>query len=62
MELRKSRDAIEESGEEMQDLKSIEDDNDRVKALKRWIEEDRKKALKVKKAKEKAHLKELERQ
>jgi hypothetical protein len=62
MELRKSREAIGESGEEMQDLKGIEDDNDRAKALKRRIEEDRKKALKVKEAEEKAHLKELERQ
>ena len=58
MELRKSREAIGESGEEMEDLKGIQDDNDRAKALKRRIEEDRKKALKVKEAKTKAHLKE----
>ena len=62
MELRKSREAIGESGEEMQDLKGIEDDNERAKALKRRIEEDRKKALKVKEAEEKAQLRELERQ
>jgi hypothetical protein len=62
MELRKSYKAIGESGEEMQDLKGIEDDNDRAKALKRQIKEDRKKTFKVKEAKEKAHLKELERQ
>jgi hypothetical protein len=62
MKLRKSREAIGESGEEMEDLKGIQDDNDRAKALKRRIEEDRKKALKVKEAEEKAHLKELERQ
>jgi hypothetical protein len=61
MELRKSRETIGESGEEMEDLKGIQDDNDRAKALKRRIEEDRKKALKVKEAEEKAHLKELER-
>jgi hypothetical protein len=61
MKLRKSREAIGESGEEMEDLKGIQDNNDRAKALKRRIEEDRKKALKVKEAEEKAHLKELER-
>jgi hypothetical protein len=62
MELKKSREAIGESGEEMEDLKGIQDDNDRAKALKKRIEEDRKKTLKVKEAEEKAHLKELERQ
>jgi hypothetical protein len=62
MELRKSREAIGESGEEMQNLKGIEDDNDNAKALKRRIEEDHKKTLKVKEVEEKAHLKELERQ
>jgi hypothetical protein len=62
MELRKSREAIGESGEKMDDLKGIENDNERAKALRRRIEEDRKKALKVKEAEEKAHLKELERQ
>lgn len=61
MELRKSREAIGESGEEMEDLKGIEDNNDRAKALKRRIEEDRKKTLKVKEAEEKAQLKELDR-
>ena len=40
----------------------IEDDNDRAKALKRRIECDRKKTLKVKDAEENAHLKELEKQ
>jgi hypothetical protein len=62
MELRKSREAIGESGEEMEDLKGIQDDNDRAKAFKRQIEEDRKKAIKVKEAEEKTYLKELERQ
>ena len=61
MELRKSCEALVESGEDMDDLKGIQDDNERAKALKRRIEEDRKKALKVKEAEEKAHLKELER-
>ena len=62
MELRKSREAIEKSEEVMEDLKGIQDDNDRAKAFKKRIEEDRKKTLKVKEAEEKAHLKELERQ
>jgi hypothetical protein len=48
MKLKKSREAIGESGEEMEDLKGIEDDNDRAKARKRRIEEDRKKTLQVK--------------
>ena len=56
MELRKSCEAIRESGEDMDDL------NERAKALKRRIEEDRKKALKVKETEEKTHPKELERQ
>ena len=62
MELRKSCEALVESGEDMDDLKGIQDDNERAKALKRRIEEDRKKTLKVKEAEEKANLKELERQ
>jgi len=62
MELRKSREAIGESGEDIEDLKGIQDDNSKAKALKKRIEEDRKKTLKVKEAEERAHLKELERQ
>jgi len=62
IELRKSREAIGESGIEMVDLAGIEDETERAKAIKRRIEEDRKKALKVKEAEEKAQQKELERQ
>ena len=62
MELRKSREAIGEFGEEMEDLNGIQDDNDMAKALKRRIEVDRKKTLKVKEAEKKTHLKEFERQ
>ena len=57
-----SREAIGESGIEMVDLAGIEDETERAKAIKRRIEEDRKKALKVKEAEEKAQQKELERQ
>ena len=60
-ELRKSRDAVGESGVEMVDLQAIEDEHERAKALSRRLEEDRKKALRVKEAEEKAAQKELER-
>lgn len=62
IELKKSREAVGESGVEMIDLIGIEDEVERAKALKRRIEEDRKKAQKVKEAEEKAEQKELERQ
>jgi hypothetical protein len=58
-ELRKSRDAVGESGVEMVDLQGIEDEHERAKALSRRIEEDRKKALRVKEAEEKAAQKEV---
>ena len=60
LELRKSRDAVGESGVEMVDLQGIEDEHERAKALSRRLEEDRKKALRVKEAEEKAAQKELE--
>ena len=50
MELRKPHETIGESGEDVDDLKGIKNDNERAKALRRHIEEDRKKALKVKEA------------
>ena len=59
-ELRVSREAVGESGIEMVDLQGIEDENERAKALKRRIEEDRKKALKVKEAEERVDQKERE--
>ena len=59
-ELRKSREAVGESGIEMVDLQAIEDENERAKAMKRRIEEDRKKALRVKEAEERADQKERE--
>jgi hypothetical protein len=59
-ELRKSRDAVGESGVEMVDLQGIEDEQERAKALSRRLEEDRKKTLRVKEAEEKAVQKELE--
>ena len=59
-ELRKSREAVGESGVEMVDLQGIEDEHERAKALARRIEEDRKKSLKVKEAEEKAVQKEME--
>lgn len=62
IELRKSRDAIGESGIEMVDLQGIEDETERAKALKRRIEEDRKKAQKVREAEERAEQKELEKE
>lgn len=61
VELKKSREAIGESGEEMLDLNSIEDENAREKAMRKRLESDRKKALKVKEAEEKAQQKEKER-
>ena len=54
-ELRKSREAAGETGIEMVDLQCIEDENERAKAIKRRLEEDRKKALRVKEAEERAH-------
>jgi hypothetical protein len=59
-ELRKSREAVGESGVEMIDLQGIEDEHERAKALSRRLEEDRKKALRVKEAEEKAAQKEME--
>ena len=44
----------------MLDLQGIEDENERAKAMKRRIEEDRKKALRVKEAEERADQKERE--
>ena len=58
-ELRKSWDAVGEFGVEMVDLQGIEDEHERAKALSRRLEEDRKKALKVKEAEEKAAQKEM---
>ncbi|KAG0571575.1 hypothetical protein KC19_VG023500 [Ceratodon purpureus] len=46
IELRKSREAIGESGIEMVDLAGIQDETERAKAIKRRIEEDRKRLLK----------------
>ena len=59
-ELRKSREDVGESGIEMLDLQGIEDENERAKAMKRRIEEDRKKTLRVNEAEEKADQKERE--
>ena len=59
-ELRKSREAVEESGVEMVDLQCIEDEHERAKALSRRLEEDRKKAIRVKEVEEKAARKEME--
>ena len=59
-ELRKSREAVGESGVEMIDLQGIEDEHERAKALARRLEEDRKKALRVKEAEERAAQKEME--
>ena len=44
----------------MLDLQSIEDENERAKAMKRRIEEDRKKAQRVKETEEKTDQKERE--
>jgi hypothetical protein len=62
VELRKSRDSVGESGAEMQDLLGIEDEAERAKALKRRVEEDRRKAQKIKEAEEKALQREEEKQ
>ena len=59
-ELRKPRDDISQSGIEMLDLQGIEDENERAKAMKRRIEEDIKKTLRVKEAEEKTNQKERE--
>ena len=58
--LRKSREAIGESGMEMVDLQCIEDENERENAMKRRIKEDQKKTQRVKKAEERADKKERE--
>jgi hypothetical protein len=47
-ELRRSREDVGDIGIEMLDLQAIKDDNERAKAVKRRIEEDRKKALRAK--------------
>ena len=60
IELRKSRDAVGESGIEMVDLQGIEDENERAKAMTRRIEEDRKKALRVKEVEERADQRDRE--
>ena len=60
IELRKSREAVEESGVEMIDLQGIEDEQERAKALSRHLEQDRKKTLRVKEAEEKAARKDME--
>jgi len=44
----------------MIDLQAIEDEHERAKAISRRVEEDRKKALRVKEAEEKAAHKEME--
>ena len=46
----------------MVDLAKIEDENEKAKALKRRIKEDRKKAQKVREAEQRAEQKELEKQ
>ena len=61
VELKKSRQALCESREEMVDLNAIEDDTARDKAVRKRLESDRKKAQKVKEAEEKAEQKEKER-
>ena len=59
-ELRKSREAVGESGIEMDDLQGIENEHERAKALSPRLEEDKKKTLRVKKTEEKAARKEVE--
>jgi len=59
-ELRKSREDVGESGIEMLDLQGILDEHERAKAMKRRIEEDRKKTQRVKEAEERAGQKERE--
>ncbi len=59
-ELRKSREAVAESGVEMIDLQGIEDEHERAKALSRRLEEDRKKSLRVKELEEKAAARDME--
>jgi hypothetical protein len=59
-EIRKSREDVGETGIEMLDLQGIEDENERAKAIKKRIEEDRKKALRVKEAEERADKRERE--
>ena len=59
-ELRKSREALGESGVDMVDLQGIEDEHERAKALSRRLEEDRKKLLRVKELEEKAAARDME--
>lgn len=61
IELKKSRQALPESEEQMLDLNAIEDDNARDKAVRRRLESDRRKAQKVKEAEDKADQKEKDR-
>ena len=61
VELKKSRQSLPESEEQMLDLNAIEDETARDKAVRRRLESDRKKAEKVKLAEEKADQKEKER-
>jgi hypothetical protein len=58
-ELRKSREAVGESGVEMVDLHGIENEHERAKALSQRLEEDRKKGLRVKETDEKTAQKEM---
>ena len=53
LNLRKSREAVGESGVEMVDLLGIEDKHKRAKAILRHLEENKKKTLKMKEAEEK---------
>ena len=57
---RMSRKDVGESGIELLDLQCIEDQNERAKVMKRRIEEDRKKAQRVKEAEERGDQRERE--
>ena len=59
-ELRKSREAVGESGVDMVDLQGIEDEHERAKAISRRLEEDRKKSLRVKELEEKMAARDME--
>ena len=59
-ELRKSREVVGESGILMLDLQGIEDENERAKAMKRRIDEDIKKSMRVKEAEQRADQKKRE--
>lgn len=58
VELKQSREALDDSAVDMIDLEAIEDTEARERAVKKRLESDRKKALKVKEAEEKATQKE----